>query len=84
MHYPECVLKDDMAIHAGIPEKAVKAALQKLKDDPAYEGTTWDLGKTRAGRPIKVYFEAETMPQIHAAKKRLEQLLDEAGFDLYP
>ncbi|WP_084051468.1 hypothetical protein [Deinococcus hopiensis] len=78
------MLKDDMAIHAGIPEKAVKAALQKLQEDQAYGGTTWDLGKTRAGRPIKVYFEADTMPQIHAAKKRLEQLLDEAGFDLYP
>ena len=84
MHYPEAVLKDDMAIHAGIPEKAVKAALQKLQEDQAHEGTTWDLGKTRAGRPIKVYFEAETLPQIHAAKNRLEQLLDEAGFDLYP
>ena len=76
------MLKDDMAIHAGIPEKAVKAALQKLGE--ADEGVTWDLGKSRAGRPIKVYFEAETMPQIHAAKKRLEQILEDSGFDLYP
>ncbi|GGK42733.1 hypothetical protein GCM10008955_40620 [Deinococcus malanensis] len=76
------MLKDDMAIHAGIPEKAVKAALQKL--DEADEGVTWDLRKTRAGRPIKVYFEAQSMAQIHAAKKRLEQILGDAGFDLYP
>ncbi|UQN08841.1 hypothetical protein [Deinococcus sp. QL22] len=76
------MLKDDMAIHAGIPEKAVKAALQKLSEG---EGdVTWDFGKARTGRPIKVYFEAETMPQIHSAKRRLEQLLTEAGFDLYP
>lgn len=73
-----------MAIHAGIPEKAVKAALQQLREDEAHAGITWDLSKTRTGRPIKVYFEAETMPQIHAVKKRLEQVLDEAGFDLYP
>ncbi|MFC4427027.1 hypothetical protein [Deinococcus navajonensis] len=78
------MLKDDMAIHAGIPEKAVKAALQKLREEAAFEGMSWDMGKTRAGRPIKVYFESETMGEIHAAKKRLEQLLDEAGYDLYP
>lgn len=73
-----------MAIHAGIPEKAVKAALLKIRENETYAGVTWDLGKTRSGRPIKIYFEAETMTEIHAVKKQLEQVLDEAGFDLYP
>lgn len=73
-----------MAIHAGIPEKAVKAALEQLRQDPELEQTSWDMGKTRSGRPIKVYFEAETTTAIQAAKTRLEKLLNESGFDLYP
>ncbi|MFC4640305.1 hypothetical protein [Deinococcus hohokamensis] len=78
------MLKDDMAIHAGIPEKAIKAALLKLEDDATSAGVSWDLSKTRAGRPIKIYLQADTMMEIQAVKNRIEQVLGEAGFDLYP
>ncbi|MFD1730679.1 hypothetical protein ACFSC4_05735 [Deinococcus malanensis] len=78
------MFKDDMAIHAGVPEKVVKAALGKLRLEEDLSGVTWDLARSRPGRPIKVYFEASTMPEIQAAKKHLERLLDESGYDLYP
>ncbi|SMB97437.1 hypothetical protein SAMN00790413_05952 [Deinococcus hopiensis KR-140] len=73
-----------MAIHAGVPEKAVKAALKQLRDHAELAEVTWDTARSRPGRPIKVYFEAATMEQIRAAKTRLEQRLNEGGFDLYP
>ena len=73
-----------MAIHAGIPEKAVKAALQELGSDERLGAVTWETAKVRSGRPIKIYFEAASMDDIHTAKKRLEQILDANGFDLYP
>ncbi|GAA3997223.1 hypothetical protein GCM10022631_04660 [Deinococcus rubellus] len=78
------VIKDDMAIHAGIPEKAVNAALKELRAEESLSDVTWETAKVRSGRPIKIYFEAESMNDIHAAKKRLEQILDANGFDLYP
>ena len=78
------VIKDDMAIHAGIPAKAVNAALTELRAEESLSEVTWETAKIRAGRPIKIYFEAENMDGIYAAKKRLEQILDTNGFDLYP
>ncbi len=71
-----------MAIHAGVPEKAIKAALRQLDEAPS--GVTWDLSRSRPGRPTKVYFEASSSAEIQAAKQRLEQLLNANGFDLYP
>lgn len=73
-----------MAIHAGIPEKAVKAALNQLRQEDDLTDVTWDLARPRPGRPIKIYFEAASMPEIQAAKKHLERILNENGFDLYP
>jgi len=78
------VIKDDMAIHAGIPAKAVQAALDELRSDPNYSAVTWDMARARPGRPIKLYVEAASTIEIQAAKKRLEQLLEANGFDLYP
>ncbi|MFC4454692.1 hypothetical protein [Deinococcus sonorensis] len=78
------MMKDDMAIHAGIPEKAVKAAVSKLQDDEQLVDVTWTLPRARPGRPIKVAIEAERSADIQLAKQRLEQLLGEAGYDLYP
>ncbi|AWN24079.1 hypothetical protein DKM44_13255 [Deinococcus irradiatisoli] len=78
------MIKDDMAIHAGIPEKAVKAALKELRTEESLAEVEWETAKVRPGRPIKIYFEATSMNGIHAAKKRLEQILDANGFDLYP
>ncbi|WP_161884047.1 hypothetical protein [Deinococcus alpinitundrae] len=77
------MIKDDMAIHAGIPEKAVNAALKELRSDESLSEVTWETAKARPGRPIKLYFEAPNMDGIYAAKKRLEQILDANGFDLY-
>lgn len=73
-----------MAVHAGVPEKTIKAALKQLREDEALADVTWDMARSRPGRPIKIYFEAESMELIRAAKTRLEQQLNEAGFDLYP
>jgi len=78
------VIKDDMALHAGIPEKAVNVALKELRADESLSDVTWETAKVRSGRPIKLYFEAPNMDGIYAAKKRLEQILDANGFDLYP
>ncbi|THF71112.1 hypothetical protein E7T06_04735 [Deinococcus sp. Arct2-2] len=78
------MIKDDMAIHAGVPEKAIKAALKQFDLEADLSGVTWDLARSRPGRPTKVYFEAEEMSQIQDAKKKLEQLLNDGGFDLYP
>uniref|UniRef100_UPI00146F3A8D hypothetical protein n=1 Tax=Deinococcus apachensis TaxID=309886 RepID=UPI00146F3A8D len=69
-------------IHAGVPEKAIKAALRQFDDTPSE--VTWDLARSRPGRPTKVYFEASTTAEIQAAEQRLEQLLNASGFDLYP
>lgn len=77
-------MKDDMAIHAGIPEKAVKAVLEEFRSDPGSSGVTLDIGKARSGRPIKLQLEAESSAEIQAAKKRVEQLLETRGFNLYP
>ena len=73
-----------MAIHAGIPEKVVKAALLDFRADPNNSAVTWDMARARPGRPIKLYVEAASTTEIQAAKKRLEQLLEASGFDLYP
>ena len=73
-----------MAIHAGVPEKVIKAALKQLRLEEDLAEVTWDMARSRPGRPIKIYFEAGAMEQIRAAKTRLEQQLNEAGFDLYP
>nr|WP_157457449.1 MULTISPECIES: hypothetical protein [Deinococcus] len=73
-----------MAIHAGIPEKAVKASLTRLRERTDLADVSWDVAKSRPGRPIKVYFEAETMAEIQVVKRALEQDLNEHGFDLYP
>ena len=73
-----------MAIHAGVPEKAVKAALGQLDLEEAFSGVSWNIARNRPGRPTKVYFEAETTAEIQAAKNRLERLLNDSGFDLYP
>jgi predicted ArsR family transcriptional regulator len=78
------VIKDDMAIHAGVPEKAVKAALKQFDLEEDMSGVTWDMARNRPGRPTKVYFEAATTTEIQEAKKRLERLLNDSGFDLYP
>ncbi|WP_019586677.1 hypothetical protein [Deinococcus apachensis] len=76
------MIKDDMAIHAGIPEKAIKAALRQFDEVPSE--VTWNLARSRPGRPTKVYFEAPTTAEMQLAKQRLEQLLNASGFDLYP
>lgn len=78
------MIKDDMAIHAGIPEKAVKAALEQVRTDPVSAAVTWDMARARPGRPIKVSVEADSTSEIQAAKKRLEQILESNGFNLYP
>jgi hypothetical protein len=78
------VIKDDMAIHANIPEKAVKAALEEFRSEPGSSAVTWDMARARPGRPIKLYLEAASTTEIQAAKSRLEQLLKANGFDLYP
>ena len=73
-----------MAIHANIPEKAVKAALEKFRSEPIGATVTWDMARARPGRPIKLYLEADSTIEIQAAKRRLEQLLEASGFNLYP
>jgi len=78
------VIKDDMAIHANIPEKAVKAALNEFRSEPNSSAVTWDMARARPGRPIKLHLEAASTTEIQAAKRRLEQLLKANGFDLYP
>lgn len=78
------MIKDDMAIHAGIPEKAVKAALQELRSQEALSGVTWDVARPRPGRPIKVYFEASSGAELQLAKQALERVLQANGFELYP
>ncbi|MGY2896245.1 hypothetical protein ACVWZX_004289 [Deinococcus sp. UYEF24] len=78
------VIKDDMAIHASIPEKAVKAALNEFRSAPDSPAVTWDMARARPGRPIKLHLEADSTTEIQAAKKRLEQLLEASGFNLYP
>lgn len=76
------MLKDDMAIHAGIPEKVILGALRQLSAE--MEDVTWDMGRTRPGRPVKVFFEAETIADVQRAKRHLEKLLGDAGYDLIP
>ncbi|MPY68157.1 hypothetical protein F8S09_15995 [Deinococcus sp. SDU3-2] len=78
------MIKDDMAIHAGIPEKAVKAALQQMRSQEALSEVTWDVARSRPGRPIKVYFEANGSAELQLAKRALEQALQANGFELYP
>ncbi|WP_407571490.1 hypothetical protein [Deinococcus altitudinis] len=78
------MIKDDMAIHANIPEKAVKAALEEFRSEPIGSTVTWDMARARPGRPIKLYLEAVSTAEIQAAKRRLEQLLEANGFNLYP
>jgi len=78
------VIKDDMAIHAGVPEKVIKAALKQIRSEEEFSEVTWDVARHRPGRPIKVYFEAAEFSQIQSVKKRLEQCLNDSGFDLYP
>ncbi|WP_104990834.1 hypothetical protein [Deinococcus sp. NW-56] len=78
------MIKDDMALHAGIPEKAVKAALQQIGSQDALSGVTWDVARSRPGRPIKVYFEASGSAELQLAKRALEQALQASGFELYP
>lgn len=73
-----------MAIHAGIPEKAVKAALQKVRSQEALSEVTWDVARSRPGRPIKVYFEAGSGAELQRVKRALEQALQDGGFELYP
>jgi hypothetical protein len=78
------VIKDDMAIHANIPEKAVKAALEEFRSELGSSAVTWDMARARPGRPIKLYLGAASTTEIQAAKSRLEQILKANGFDLYP
>lgn len=73
-----------MALHAGIPEKAIKAALRQFGQEEHLQNVTWDLTRNRPGRPTKVYFTAESAADLRAAKWHLEQFLNDSGFDLYP
>ena len=73
-----------MAIHANIPEKAVKAALNEFRSEPGSPAVTWEMARARPGRPIKLHLEAASTTEILAAKRRLEQILEANGFDLYP
>ena len=82
--YALCMIKDDMAIHANIPEKVVKSVLEQIRADPASGAVTWEMARARPGRPIKLYLEAASTTEIQAGKKRMEQLLESNGFNLYP
>ena len=76
--------KDDMAIQAHIPPKAIHAALEALRSEEALAEVEWDVAKSKPSRPTKVYFQAERIEALREAKNRLERLLTEAGYDLYP
>ncbi|PYE53810.1 hypothetical protein [Deinococcus yavapaiensis] len=76
--------KDDMAIEAHIPPKAIHAALAALRLQDEVADVQWDVAKSKPSRPTKVYFQAERIEALREAKNRLERLLNEAGYDLYP
>jgi len=68
------VIKDDMIIHAGIPAKAVYAALGKLLSEADGSTVTWGMARIQPGHPLELSLEATTTTEIQAAKRRLEQL----------
>lgn len=76
--------KDDLAIHGRIPEKAIRSALATLRLDGELAEVEWNAAKSKPPRPTKVFFEAENIEDLRKAKARLEKLLTDAGFDLYP
>ena len=76
--------KDDLAIQGRIPEKAIRAALAALRQDGELAGVEWNASKSKPPRPTKVFFEADDIADLRKAKARLEKLLSDAGFDLYP
>lgn len=76
--------KDDMAIQAQIPPKAIHAALATLRADEDMADVQWDVAKSKPSRPTKVYFEADRLEALREAKRRLERLLTDAGYELYP
>ena len=78
------MLKDDLAIHTGIPDKVIKSALTTLREDERLASVEWDVPKRKGSRPTKVYFKAERLEDVRAAKDRLEEILRDAGYELYP
>lgn len=76
--------KDDLVIHGRIPEKAIRSALEALRLDGELSEVEWKASKSKPPRPTKVLFEADDIQDLRKAKNRLEKLLTDAGFDLYP
>ena len=55
-----------------------------MRSQEALSVVTWDVARSRPGRPIKVYFEAKSGAELQRAKQALEQVLQANGFELYP
>ncbi|WP_045234427.1 hypothetical protein [Deinococcus pimensis] len=76
-------MRDDMAVPASVPDKAFKAALTALRDDPELQGVEWDVPRRKGNRPHKIFFQADDAALLRRAKDTLERLLADAGHPLY-